>query len=187
MNVNMRTFLIILLIGLLGACSSDDDQNGVILADKLELSKQEVKLTNTEGSFTINVTASGDWTAEVVGTDNEWLTLSKNIGTGNGDLRLFFTENTNDAKREGKVKITLSNANTKLEQEISVEQLGTDPDILLEYSKEIIPFSGSILVCRIVSNVEWKVEISEQYDWIEEIDQVMPTAMHLFQMNSCLK
>ena len=99
MNVNMRTFLIILLIGLLGACSSDDDQNGVILADKLELSKQEVKLTNTEGSFTINVTASGDWTAEVVGTDNEWLTLSKNIGTGNGDLRLFFTENTNDAKR----------------------------------------------------------------------------------------
>ena len=44
----MRTFLIILLIGLLGACSSDDDQNGVILADKLELSKQEVKLTNTD-------------------------------------------------------------------------------------------------------------------------------------------
>lgn len=185
MNVNMRTFLIILLIGLLGACSSDDDQNGVILADKLELSKQEVKLTNTEGSFTINVTASGDWTAEVVGTDNEWLTLSKNIGTGNGDLRLFFTENTNDAKREGKVKITLSNANTKLEQEISVEQLGTDPDILLEYSKEIIPFSGSILVCRIVSNVEWKVEISEQYDWIEEIDQVMPTA-HAFVSDELL-
>ena len=74
----MRTFLIILLIGLLGACRNlDYDQNGVILADKLELSKQEVKLTNTEGSFTINVTASGDWTAEVVGTDNEWLTLSK--------------------------------------------------------------------------------------------------------------
>ena len=79
----------------------------------------------------------------------------------------------------------MSNANTKLEQEISVEQLGTDPDILLEYSKEIIPFSGSILVCRIVSNVEWKVEISEQYDWIEEIDQVMPTA-HAFVSDELL-
>ena len=60
--------------------------------------------------------------------NSSWLTLSKESGNGNGDLRLFFTENTDDAKRESKIKVTLTNVNTTIEQEISVEQLGTDPD-----------------------------------------------------------
>ena len=55
----MRSFLIILLAGLLGACSSDDEKNEAALANNLEVSKNEVKLTNVGGSFTINVTATG--------------------------------------------------------------------------------------------------------------------------------
>lgn len=170
----MRSFLFIVLAGLLCACSSDDEQNGGVTVDNLKLSKNEVKITNVEGSFTINVTASGDWAAEVVGSNSNWLTLSKENGSGNGDLRLFFTENTDDAKREGKIKVTLLNAGSKLEQEISVEQLGTDPDILLEYSKEVIPFVGSTFVCKVVSNVKWEAVIDEQYSWIKEITPVVP-------------
>ena len=106
----MRSYLMILLAGFLWACSSDDEKNEVVSAKNLEVSKNEVKLTNVGGSFTINVTASGDWTAEVVSSNSGWLTLSKTSGSGNSDLRLFFTENTDDAKREGKIKIALSNA-----------------------------------------------------------------------------
>lgn len=167
----MRSFLIILLAGLLGACSSDDEKNEAALANNLEVSKNEVKLTNVGGSFTINVTATGDWTAKVTESNGSWLTLSKESGNGNGDLRLFFTENTDDAKRESKIKVTLTNVNTTIEQEISVEQLGTDPDILLDYSKEVIPFLGTTLICQVVSNVAWKIEIDDQTDWIKEVDQ----------------
>ena len=75
----MRSFLIILLAGLLGACSSDDEKNEAALANNLEVSKNEVKLTNVGGPFTINVTATGDWTAKVTESNSSWLTLSKKV------------------------------------------------------------------------------------------------------------
>lgn len=58
----MRYFLFILLVGLLSACSSDDESNAGATAAKLEVSKNEVKLSNVDGSFTINVTATSTWT-----------------------------------------------------------------------------------------------------------------------------
>ena len=64
------------MAGLLGACSSDDEKNEAALANNLEVSKNEVKLTNVGGSFTINVTATGDWTAKVTESNSSWLTLS---------------------------------------------------------------------------------------------------------------
>ncbi len=59
----MRYFLFILLVGLLSACSSDDESNVGATAAKMEVSKNEVKLSNVDGSFTINVTATSTWTA----------------------------------------------------------------------------------------------------------------------------
>lgn len=77
----MRYFLFILLVGLLSACSSDDESNAGATAAKLEVSKNEVKLSNVDGSFTINVTATSTWTAEVTST-GDWLTISKSSGEG---------------------------------------------------------------------------------------------------------
>ena len=76
----MRYFLFILLAGLLSACSSDDESNAAATAAKLEVSKNEVKLSNVDGSFTINVTATSTWTAEVTST-GDWLTISKSSAT----------------------------------------------------------------------------------------------------------
>ena len=52
----MRTFLFILLAGLLGACSDDGELNGAVEADNLELSKNELKLSNVAGSSTVDIT-----------------------------------------------------------------------------------------------------------------------------------
>lgn len=172
----MRSFLIILLAGLLWACSSDDEQSKVISANNLEISKNEVKLANAGGSFTINVTASNDWTAKVVESNSGWLTLSKASGSGNDDLRLFFTENTDDAKREGKIRITLLNADSTQEQEISVEQLGTDPDILLDYPTDKISYEGGELLVTVVSNVEWETSIADDYSWIQRVESPVARA-----------
>lgn len=163
----MRYFLFTLLIGLLGACSSDGDLDEAVTADKLELSKNELKLTNVEGSFTVAVTATGNWTAEVIETGSEWLTLSKTGGIGDDEVRLFFTENTDGAKRTGKIKFVMSGTGSALEQVISVEQLGSDPDILFEYSAEPVSFRGGKFICRVVSNVEWDLHIDEKDNWIK--------------------
>ena len=55
--------------------------------------------------------------------DRRLVDYIKNSGEGNGDLRLFFTENTGQYKRTGTVKVSMSGAGSTLEQEISVEQL----------------------------------------------------------------
>lgn len=174
----MRSYLFILLTVLCWACSSDNELEGT-MADNLELSKNNVKITNIEGSFTINITATGEWVAEVMQDAGEWLTLSKTSGKGDGDLRLFFTGNTDNAKRAGKVKVTMpAYANSILEQEILVEQLGSDPDILLDYSKEVVPFTGTILTCKVISNIKWAIEIEEEYSWIT-VDQSVATGRSL--------
>ncbi len=166
----MRSFLIILLVVLFGACSSDDEKNEAVLTQKLEVSKNDVKVNNVGGSFTINVSATGDWTAEVVGSNTSWLTLSKTSGSGNGDLRLFFTDNTDDMKREGKIKLTLLNFDSVREQEISIEQLGTDPDILLDYPTDKISYEGGELVVTVVSNVDWETSIADECTWIKRVE-----------------
>lgn len=162
----MRYFLFILLAGLFSACGADDDSNAAATAAKLEVSKNEVKLSNVNGSFTINITATSEWTAEVTSTGG-WLSISKNSGEGNGDLRLFFTENTDGPKRTGTVKVSMTGAGSTLEQEISVEQLGADPDILFDCSSDPLPFREGTFVCKVVANVEWDVDIAEEYNWIK--------------------
>lgn len=162
----MRYFLFILLAGLLGACSSDDETNAAVTTAKLEVSKNEVKLSNVDGSFTINITATSAWTAEVTSA-SDWLSVSKNSGEGNGDLRLFFTKNTDGPKRTGTVKVSLSGAGSAMEQEISVEQLGADPDILFECSSDPLSFRAGTFTCRVVANVKWDVDIAEEYNWIK--------------------
>ena len=45
---------------LLGACSDDGELNGAVEADNLELSKNELKLSNVAGSSTVDITATAD-------------------------------------------------------------------------------------------------------------------------------
>lgn len=162
----MREIIYILLAVVLWACNSDNDVSDALTADNLELSKSEVKLANAEGSYTVSVTATGEWQATVMDGANSWLTLSKGSATGNSDLRLFFTANTDNGRRNGRVVVTMNNGQHTAQQEITVEQLGMDPDIMLDYSTEIIPFTGKSLVCQVIANTDWTIEIADQYSWI---------------------
>ena len=124
-------------------------------------------LFRSEGSYTVNVTATGEWQATVTDGADSWLTLSKNSAVGSGDLRLFFSANTDNGRRSGRVVVTMTSGQHTAQQEIMVEQLGMDPDIMLDYSTEMIPFTGNTLVCQVISNTDWAIEIAEQYNWIE--------------------
>ena len=181
----MRYFLFILLAGLLGACSDEGELNGAVGTDSLELSKKELKLSNVATSSTVDITATGEWLATVVepatnDAEQAWLTLSKSNGTGNDELRLFVAENTAGAKRTGKV--TMAGAGSTLEQEIAIEQLGSEPDILFEFTSEPISFRGAEVELKVVANMEWKMDIDEQCDWIEVVEETPVTRNFSEQM-----
>ena len=102
------------------SCSEDETLAEGGQAEMLEVSRNDVKLANTEGSFTLSVEASGAWTATV--TEGEWLLLSKTEGEGSGDIRLLFAENADAEARSGKVSVALAEG-SGLVQEIKVERL----------------------------------------------------------------
>lgn len=176
----MKSYLILLLSCLLfWECDSSKETDEFSAADTLELSRNNLKLSNTGGSFTVSVTSAGEWNASVT-NGSDWLSISRSTGDGNGDLRLFFTDNTQGDKREGTVKVVQKSGNTPLEQEITVEQLGGDPDILLDYPTEKIGYEGGEFSVTVVSNVEWEVQIDEKYNWIQEMT---PLANRSFTSN----
>lgn len=164
----MKSLIIILLSScFFWACSSSDDTDEALVANSLELSKESVKLSNVQGSYTVSVTATGEWSASVT-SGSDWLSISRSTGSGNADLRLFFTDNTQGDKREGTIKVVQESGNGTLEKEISVEQLGSDPDILLDYSEDKVSFRGGEFTVTVVSNVDWTTVIDEEYtSWIQ--------------------
>lgn len=168
----MKSFIFILLLScVFGACSSSDEADEALIANSLELSKESVKLSNIQGSYTVSVTATGEWSASVT-SGGDWLSISRSNGNGSADLRLFFTDNTQGEKREGMIKVVQESGNTTIEKEIAVEQLGGDPDILLDYSKEKLSFRGGEFSVTVVANVDWGVSIDEEYaSWIRPVEE----------------
>ena len=162
----MKNYLFALLIGLFAACTTENEMSADMVSDKLELSKKDLKINNVEGSFTIEVMASGEWMAAVDETAAGWIRLSKDKGMGNGELRLFFSDNTKGEKRTGKVKVLLSGSSTSVAQELTVEQLGSEPDILFEYDGNPVSFRGGDITLKVVSNIEWNMTKDESCTWL---------------------
>lgn len=162
----MKNYLFALLIGLFAACTTENEMSADMVSDKLELSKKDLKINNVEGSFTIEVMASGEWMAAVDETAAGWIRLSKDKGMGNGELRLFFSDNTKGEKRTGKVKVSLSGSSTSVAQELTVEQLGSEPDILFEYDGNPVSFRGGDITLKVVSNIEWNMTKDESCTWL---------------------
>ena len=169
-DIKFGMMILLAMFFVVASCSEEETLGENGQSEELEISRSDVKLANVEGSFTLSVTASGAWTAAV--TEGEWLALSKTEGEGSGDLRLMFTENTDAESRTGKVRVVLTGG-SGLAQEIKVEQLGTDPDILISTDMEegeTVPYIGGTLTFQVVSNVEYAVEIAEKDSWIEKIE-----------------
>ena len=60
-----------------------------------------------------------------------------------------------------------------IQHAITVEQLGTYPNILIDYSNDVVPFTGTILACQVVSNIAWTVVIEDDDNWIEIVEPVV--------------
>ena len=149
------------------ACNGKTDDD--LVTGKLELSKENVKLSNAAGSATIQITSNGDWSV-VVESDKEWLSVSPTKGSGDGSVRIMATENSQSESRNGKVSISQTVNGSTTVKEVAVEQLGADPDILVSYSSDVIPAEGCELEISITANVDWEIVIDETYNWISLLE-----------------
>ncbi len=161
----MKKYQIIipLLCLLIFNTSCKDDSEGELIQDKLEISKEGVVLSNEEGSATIQVSTKGDWSVTIE-EGGDWISISPASGSGNGGVRIMATDNSKGASRKGKISISLDNSSIK--KEVTVDQLGSDPDILISYPTDVIPAIGGEFEISVVSNVDWEVQIDEEYNWI---------------------
>ncbi|MBB4034234.1 hypothetical protein GGR21_000119 [Dysgonomonas hofstadii] len=167
----MKKILIIIISGILFfSCSDDDAASNAESAKEFALSKETVNLANIEGSGTISVTSGGSWTATVE-SGADWINLSPSSGNGDSPIRIMVTENIDGDTRKGKIKVSQSLNGSTTSKELEVNQLGANPDILIEYSKDILPFQGGEILVSITSNTEWEVSIDEEYDWITVEDK----------------
>ena len=109
-------------------------------------------VVNTNIAWQANVPSSGNW-CTVQGAD-DLLSISVEKNTGR-DLR----ETDIVVKGEG------------LEQKVHVKQLGEQPDILLENERLNLNYTDTVVTVKVVSNVEYEVEIPQSADWIKEMKQ----------------
>ena len=109
-------------------------------------------VVNTNIAWQANVSSSGNW-CTVQGAD-DLLSISVEKNTGR-DLR----ETDIVVKGEG------------LEQKVHVKQLGEQPDILLENERLNLNYTDTVVTVKVVSNVEYEVEIPQNADWIKEMKQ----------------
>lgn len=164
-----QTILALFCLVAISASCKDDSEEGGLMEQTLEVSAEQVVLADEAGSSTLQVTTKGNWKATVEeGAD--WISLSPDGGKGNSGLRIMAEQNTREESRTGKVSVALENSTIK--REVSVEQLGVGPNILIGYDAEEIPASGGEWEISVVANVDWTVEIEEAYSsWITLIDK----------------
>jgi hypothetical protein len=160
----MKKYVAFIFMAMCLACAKKAEDIGPEDSPKLEVSRETVKLSNQQSQYTLTVESNMGWTV-AVGTDHEWLTTTIEGGHGDGSFQIIATDNTQGALRTG--KLIVSSSNGAIKKEITVEQLGAGPDILLSYPTNELTASGGEFVVIVTANVEWEAIIEPQYTWIK--------------------
>ena len=128
----------------------------------LEIKKDTVVFAQEAANTSIVVNTNIVWQANVLSSGN-WCTVQ-----GSDDLLSIAVEkNTGRDLRETDIVVK----GEGLEQKVHVKQLGEQPDILLENERLNLNYTDTVVTVKVVSNVEYEVEIPQSADWIKEMKQ----------------
>src|SRR5690554_2958396 len=99
-----------------------------------------------------------NWSATVEPAAQSWISarLSGSL------LRVAVEENKESGTRKGEIKVVADN----ITETVTVEQLGTEPAILLSSETFNLPADGGKLLLEITSNIEYDVVIPDDIPWI---------------------
>lgn len=130
------------------SCKDDDDNIGT-----LKINQKNINFLATGTlSKTVKIDSkSGKWKAVLI-EDVNWCQISID---DNGALNISVTENKKRQKRTVKIEVRLGTQ----KDSITVEQLGTAVDILVDRNFVDIKTIGDVFTLRVTTNAEYKFTI----------------------------
>ncbi len=117
-----------------------------------------------------------NWSATVEPAAQSWISARPSGSV----LSITVNENRESGTRKGEIKVVADN----ITETITVEQLGTEPAILLSSETFNVPVDGGELLLEITSNIEYDVVIPDDTPWIalEPVTRSMEMVKKEFQI-----
>lgn len=131
-------------------------QDGVGLA--LSVSETSLTFAVAGENKVVNITSNTSWSAS---DDADWLTLSTESGTNNGQLTINAEANSSLSSRIGTITISGDGVSNRI---ITITQDGTGTTLLVSESSLSFSASGESKQVDITSNASWTV--SADADWV---------------------
>ncbi len=155
------SFVILLVLSTLSACSGDNQEAEVMSADLLVVG-DAIEVSGGASQDTVRVEANGEWS---VTTPTSWIhIISPRAGRGNGsqDLIIDVDASSQSTPRPGTLTISTSDG---IQRIITVTQRAGD--IILDPQPRddiIFPFNGDKRVLIVTSNAEWTA--TSNVEWL---------------------
>ena len=151
----MKKYICVSLLGLLFPVLGCEDK--VAAEPTLSLSETSLSCTQEAAQYEVEVRSNVDWTASVPGNAS-WCTAT-NLGDR---LLVDLEENTGLEVRQTEVTVTAG----PLVEKVEVKQLGENPDILFDKERQDLYYGDTLVIVKILSNVDYEVSVPDEVDWI---------------------
>lgn len=166
MRLQSILFLSVIAITLLTACDGKEDS----IPPFLTIDTKNVNFNSVASAREIDVkTSSEDWTAIVQSGAQSWVEAIRRGST----LKIVVSENRELNSRKAEIKVVAGN----LTETIIVEQLGTEPAILLSFELFTLSADGEDISLEITSNIDYDVVIPEAIKWVKLKPEVRSVEM----------
>lgn len=160
-------FVAALLLFSVGACSDKEEPAQITISDgSKDFFQDRMDFTSAGGSQTVQFTTNKDWEIKVSesGMNVDWCTVTPSVGKP-GDVTVTITVPDNITYSERSVVLTLTAGDVSEKLRVSQKQ---NDAILLSSTLYELPMEGGSIDLAVQSNVNYQVEIPEQYQaWIK--------------------
>ncbi|MDR3350941.1 MAG: BACON domain-containing protein [Prevotellaceae bacterium] len=158
-----KTAYCLLLLLLAAGCDkkSDSDGDGATGKDAaLAIDKTAISAAHTAGTYTLQVTSTQSWSAEVDSAAT-WCTLTNASNTGNGTVTVNVVENPTIEARAATVTFTAGT----LTRKVAVAQAGAPPALNTDNTAIEAAFPAGTYAVAVTSNVTWTASVNAGATW----------------------
>lgn len=152
-----KSIFALLMGSLLSACLAACSNKEVSQDPFLEVSQTSFAGTKEAQAFVVDIQSNVEWKASVPSAD-AWCRTTQTSDA----LTIHLDANESIQSRQTTVTIMAES----LREEITVQQLGEEPDILFEKERIDLNYRDTTIHIKVLSNVDYEVMIPEGVDWI---------------------
>jgi len=122
----------------------------------LDASPTIVSAPSSSGTRNVTISSNVDWVAGISSGDEDWLSVSTDIGSGNGSTTISYTENTSTSMRSGTVTLM----GEGLTEPITIDQASATSTLSVSPSSLAFEYGQMNRSFNVTSNTSWTVTIT---------------------------